>query len=484
MEDMPKEACGVFGAYDFGHRPIFSYLYWGLVSQNHRGHQSYGFLTFDGSLRLYRDLGLVPGQRYVKRLPGYCGIANVRYTTSGSTEEHYRLKNAQPSLAKSGKMVIGLSFNGNIVNTAQLREDLGKEPSCNTELICEKLLHGLEGGDLESSIRDCMKDVEGSFSVVGLDQSGRLFAFRDPLGIKPLCCGYGKNGRVFAMSSESVGLDINGFQYGCEIGPGYLFTLSKEGIKGEQLVRSNRGALCAFEFAYFARPDSVLYDESKPVYRIREEFGRNLGRENPDICARADIIISIPETANDAAYGLHEEFDIPWSRAMRRHRYVTERAFILLEEERHATIDKKINILPSEIGGKKVILVDDSKVRGDTTRTIVRKLRAAGAAEIHEFITFPRIISPCFYGIDMATYGELIGARYGPDEIAEIIGVDSLSYQSIDGFVRATGLRRDQLCLGCITGRYPTPLAQKMADRMRERFERGYRESKRIYEGD
>jgi len=282
------------------------------------------------------------------------------------------------------------------------------------------------------------------------------------------------------VSSETVGLDINGLKYGFEIEPGELVVASKDGFVREKLVSSGKRALCGFEFAYFARPDSKL--GNKFIYEAREEFGRSLAREYSDIAKNADIIISMPETGNDAALGLHEETGIRWERAVRRHRYVTERAFILLPEERYTTIDRKINVLAHKISGKSVIVVDDSIVRGDTTKVVVNKLRMMGAKKVYLFITFPRIIGPCFYGVDMATYGELIGARYGPDEIAEMVGADAVNYQSPGGFVRATGLRRDEMCLGCVTGKYPTPLAQKMADEMKDRFERGYKETGRIYE--
>jgi amidophosphoribosyltransferase len=190
----------------------------------------------------------------------------------------------------------------------------------------------------------------------------------------------------------------------------------------------------------------------------------------------------MPETGDDAAFGLHELTGKRWERAARRHRYVTERAFILLPEERYTTIDRKINIIDHKIVGKNVAVVDDSIVRGDTTKVVVKKLRKMGAKKVYLFITFPRIIGPCFYGVDMATYGELIGSRHEAEEIAKIVGADRVNYQSVNGLVEATGLSRNELCLGCITGKYPTPMAQKLADEMKERFEKGYKETGRIYE--
>ncbi len=277
-----------------------------------------------------------------------------------------------------------------------------------------------------------------------------------------------------------MGLDINGFLRDFEVEPGELVTVSEDGFKREKLIDHERKAFCAFEFAYFARPDSIFDD--KYVYEVREEFGRNLARENMDIVEEADIIVSMPETGDDAAMGVHEESGLKWERATRRHRYVTERAFILLERERFVTIDKKINILASKVNGKRVIIVDDSIVRGDTTKVTIEKLRRKGAKKVYIFVTFPRIIGPCFYGVDMATYGQLIGAKHTPEEIAKIIGADAVRYQSLEGLVRATGFRKDELCLACLTGEYPTPLAQKIADILKKRFLEGLEESGRPYE--
>jgi len=487
-----REACGVFSAYDLEGGSVFPCIYWGLRAQNHRGHQSHGFVTFDGSFHMHRSLDLVPKikrgdvQNWLSRLLGNVGIGSVRYTTSGGTDEESLKKGIQPVFAETEKVKVAVAFNGNIVNNTWLKKKIrekfpGFSYECDVELICRKLLIELmETHDLASSVTACMKEVEGAFSVTGITQNGELFTFKDPYGIRPLCCGHSENHKIYATSSETVGLDINGFEQGFEVEPGELVTLSEDGFVREQLVPCKKRALCSFEFAYFARPDSRL--GNKYVYEVREEFGRNLGREYSEIVKNADMILSIPQTANDAAYGLHEETGIRWERATRRHRYVTERAFILLPQERQTTINRKINLLDRKLRGKTVIVVEDSIVRGDTTKVVIQKLRSKGAKKIHMFITFPRIISPCFYGIAMATYGELIGSTYEPQEIAEIIGADSVNYQSLNNFIKSTGLKKNELCLGCVTGEYPTPLAQRIADEMKEKFERGEKEIGRIYE--
>jgi amidophosphoribosyltransferase len=494
MGDSVGMECGVFSAVDFEGNPVFPHIYWGMRAQNHRGHQSHGFLTFDGKFNVHRSLDLIPKikkkdiHEWLNRLPGNVGIANVRYTTSGRLDEEALIRGTQPVTVETDGVKLAVSFNGNIVNTVSLRKELCNafpnfSYECDAELVCRKLASEMMNGrDLESAIKACMEEIEGAFSVSGITAEGELFAFKDPHGLRPLCSGRSLEGNTCAFSSETVGLDINGFNHDFEVEPGEFVATSKNGFERKQVVPKQRKALCAFEFAYFARPDSKL--DGKYVYEVREEFGRNLGREYREIVKGADFIISLPETSDDAAFGLHEETGLRWERCTRRHRYVTDRAFILLSQERYSTINRKINIVDHKLAGKNLIVVDDSIVRGDTTRVIVEKMRRLGASKIHLFITFPRIIGPCFYGVDMATYGELIGSTRSAEEIAKIIGVDSVNYQSLDGFVKATGMRKDELCFGCVTGTYPTPLAQRLANWMRRRFESGHKETGRIYEVD
>lgn len=487
-----REACGVFAAYSLDNTPVFPLIYWGLRAQNHRGHQSHGILTYDGKFNVYKALDTVPKIRkkeinkWIAKLSGNSGIGSVRYTTSGKTDEEALLKGAQPIIVELYGTKIGMVFNGNIVNTTDLKEEIkgywkNFSYECDLELLARKMIIELmKERDIISSVKKCMEEVEGAFSVAGITKNGEMFAFKDPYGIRPLCCGKDKEKEIYAISSESVGLDINDLQYAFEIKPGEFISIDKYGVERKQIVPCKRKSLCAFEFAYFARPDSKLND--RYVYEVREEFGRNLGRIFSDITKKADMILSLPETADDAAFGLQHETGIRWERASRRHRYVTERAFIMLPQERISTIYKKINIIKEKVFNKNLIVIDDSIVRGDTTRTIIKELKKAGARKIFVFITFPRIISPCFYGIDMATYDELLGSKYSPEEIAKIIGADEVCYQPIREFVKATGLSENELCLGCVTQKYPTPLAQKMADDARKKFEEGKKTKKRIYE--
>ncbi|MGD6810180.1 MAG: amidophosphoribosyltransferase [Candidatus Bathyarchaeia archaeon] len=415
-------------------------------------------------------------------------MGNVRYTTSGKCDESSIIQGTQPVTGSTDKIKLALSFNGNIVSTQELKEEMYDNfdnfiYNCDSDIVCHKLLLGFkQGKDLAGAVRGVMESLDGAFSVTGILEDGTFFAFKDPHGIKPLCAGHSADHQTVAFSSETVSLDMNSLERDFELNPGELVIATKDGFIRQQIIEKPKHAFCAFEYAYFARPDSKF--NGKYVYEIREAFGRNIVYENPDVVKECDIIMSVPETGDDPAMGVHEASGLRWERASRRHRYVTERAFILLNNERFSTIDKKINILGSKVTGKNVIICEDSIVRGDTTKVIIDKLRKSGAKKVYVFVTFPRIIGPCFYGIDMSTYGQLVGSRNGSKEIAKIIGADDVCYQSIDKLVEATGQTKDQLCLACVTGEYPTPLAQKMADEMKAKFLKGYEEKNRIYEAE
>jgi amidophosphoribosyltransferase len=412
----------------------------------------------------------------------------VRYTTSGKCDDVSIIDGTQPVVASAGGTKLALSFNGNIVNTLPLRKEINQNfenflYNCDSDIVCHKMLLELKNGKtLEDAARNVMENLDGAFSVTGITGNGEFFAFKDPHGIKPLCAGHDPKSKTYAFSSETVSLDMNSFERDFELNPGELVIASENGFKRTQLIQNPRAAFCCFEYAYFARPDSRF--DGKFVYEIREDFGRNLVKEFPDIVKDSDIIMSVPETGDDPAMGVHEASGLRWERSSRRHRYVTERAFILLNNERYSTIDKKINILGSKVAGKRVIIVEDSVVRGDTTKVIIEKLRKAGAKKVYLFVTFPRIIGPCFYGIDMSTYGQLVGSRHDSEEIAKIIGADGVCYQSLEGLIQATGQTENQLCLACVTGKYPTSCAQRMADVMKKRFIQGYEEKGRIYESE
>ncbi|MFA5363754.1 MAG: hypothetical protein WC325_01050, partial [Candidatus Bathyarchaeia archaeon] len=267
MLEQLKEECGVFAAKNYDNNPVFPYVYWGLRAQNHRGHQSHGFITFDQTFHSYKGLDLVPKikqsdiQEWLKKLPGSSGLGHVRYSTSGGTDYDSLIKSTQPILERRGNKEIAIAFNGNVVNTPEIIKEIQAETptfkfNYDAELITQKLLKPTKNQDMATAVKRCMKEIEGAFSVAGLAQNGDVFAFRDPNGIRPLCAGCSKDKKTCVFSSESVGLSINDFDYEFEVNPGELVTATKDGFEREQLVAGERPALCAFEFAYFARPDS------------------------------------------------------------------------------------------------------------------------------------------------------------------------------------------------------------------------------------
>ncbi len=486
--------CGVFGIYDENGGQVYSYIYWGLKALNHRGHQSYKIVTYDVGFHQYGDLGLVPTLDQIESklkpailsdlLRGSVGVGNVRYNTYGKTDEESLVKDCQPLYISSNGIDLTVSYNGNIVNTSGLKRKIVSElgplsTTTDTEIIGKKLVLEMRSNDLFSAVRECMKQIEGAYSIVGI-KDGDLFAFRDSYGIRPLCYGKSEDGTIHAFASELPALRINGLEFDSSVNPGECIVVTKKGVERRQLVNGRKKAFCAFESAYFSRPDSQL-PNGKSVYIIREEFGRNLAKENKDLVKRLDAVISLPETADDSAYAFHEETGIRWERAVRRHRFITDRAFIKPAGDRVRTVKRKINIVSDRLKDKIIGCVDDSIVRGDTTKNIIGEIKKV-AKEVHLFVTFPKIISPCPYGIDMATFDELIGAHKSVEEIGKYINADSLHYQTLEDLVNAIGYKKSELCLGCVTRNYPTPYANKFINRMWEEPSRKFSRTGRIYE--
>jgi len=496
MSEEISEACGIFGAISTDpSSDVFSFLYWGLLSLNHRGQQSYGFTTLrNGKFVKREDLDLIPTnprdvEALGRALKGNAGISNARYATSGSSGIKHLEGGKQPLIVSSGGRTIAISYNGNIVNASALRKGRLRErfgsfkTDADTEVLARKLLLGLEenSGSYENAIGDVLDEVEGAYSVMVLDSSGNLFAFRDVHGIRPFC--FGRKAGFVAFASETPALDINEIENRDFVEPGELISVTVDGELKKHQLRKSKPSLCSFEFAYFSRPDAVLNGTNQPVYKIREAFARSLAKRNEHKLSQADVILSMPETADDAAYGLHETTRIPWERAVRKNRYVTRRAFISGKDNRERVIDKKMNIVSNLVEGKNLAVVEDSIVRGDTTRINIAKLRKAGAKRIDVFVTFPKIANPCLYGVDMSTYGELLGAKLTPEEISKWMDADSVNYQTLEGLVDAIGLPENSLCAACVTGNYPTKGAQKLADEIRAQFLSGVsEEGVRIYE--
>ena len=493
MSEELSEACGVFGAICTDGLDVFPFLYWGLLSLNHRGQQSYGFTTLnDGKFVKREDLNLIPTDpREVKRLSrslkGKVGISNARYATSGRSGTRHLQGGKQPIIVSDRNLSISVSYNGNIVNTAKLRDSLRKKygrfkTDADTEVLAKQILLALEETDsYQEAVGIVMDKVEGAYSVMTLDSQGGFHAFRDIHGIRPFC--FGKKEGVIAFASETPALDINGFDEYEFISPGEVVSVSLDNEISRTQVREPQPALCAFEFAYFSRPDAVLNGTDVPVYKIRESFARTLAHSYSTRLENNDLIVSMPETADDAAYGLHEITGLPWERAVRKNRYVTRRAFISGKNDRSDVIDKKMNIVSQLVKGKRVAVIEDSIVRGDTTRINIEKLRKAGATSVDVYVTFPKISNPCFYGVDMSSFGELLGAAMSPEEISKWMNADSVNYQSIEGLVNAIGLPQESLCAACVTGKYPTPEAQRLISEIRSKHQQDNSEQhKRIYE--
>lgn len=441
-------------------------IFFGLMALQHRGQESVGIAVLDKKgIHNHKGMGLVGDvflQEIVEVMKGSLGMGHVRYSTTGLSSS----VNSQPFVIEGPREGIVLGHNGNLVNYVRLKRDLEKAgrrlySSCDAEIILHVLATELsENDDLFSAIRSSMDRIEGAYSVAGLTGEGELFTFRDPLGFRPLC--YGAHKDILMVSSESVALDINQIPLNRDVRPGEAIVVHDDSIERKRVCRHSRTANCMFEYVYFSRPDSILNGRS--VYDARIKLGKNLAALDG---TKGEIVIPVPDTARPAAAGYSEESGIPATEGLIKNRYVFRTFIMPWQTARDRAVDLKLNPMKSIIGGKRVVLVDDSIVRGTTTKKIVRMIKGAGAKEVHVRITCPPIISPCFYGIDMSTHDELIAANHRVEKIAKMIDADSLVYQSLDGLIDAIGLKRDDLCFACLTGEYPTPQAQEMADKMR-----------------
>lgn len=468
-----KESCGVVGAVSGGEN-VTRNLWLGLLALQHRGQEAFGIYTIDKTRFYHRkQLGLIDSVEAFDGLKGNLGIGHVRYSTVGQPASAETFADpqkiedfAQPYFSDRPKGGIALCHNGNLVNFPQLCTEFRSNgtflsATCDAEVMVKALANELsDGGNLEKAVRNCVAKFEGAYSVVVLTGNGELVAFRDPNGFRPLCFGE-KNG-LFMLASESVALDINGIHEYSDVKPGEM-VIARE---NEQLVRTqlrsqNNHAKCMFEYVYFSRPDSII--DGKDVYSVRVKLGRNLARKYR---THADVIVPVPDTARPAAEGISHETGVPVFEGLIKNRYVG-RTFIMPHQEgRDNAVRLKLNAVRAVVAGKNVLLVDDSIVRGTTMKKIVTLLREAGANRVDVWVTCPPVKSACFYGIDMATHSELIASSKTVEQIRRAVGADELCYQTVDGLVEAIGLPKRETCLACLTGVYPTPLAQKIADEM------------------
>jgi amidophosphoribosyltransferase len=449
QQDKYKDECGVFGI--FGHPEAANLTYLGLYALQHRGQESAGIATADGStIRLSRAMGHVADafdERALESLPGYIAIGHTRYSTAGES----RLQNAQPILIDCAHGQIAIAHNGNLVNARELRDRLVRDGSIfQTSSDTEVILH-LSARSREAAVEDALVEsisqVSGAFSLVLLTKD-RLIAARDPHGFRPLALG--RLGDAYIVCSETCALDLIGATYVRDVEPGELLVISEGGVRSLRPFPPAQLAHCVFEHVYFARPDSYVFGKS--VNEVRTQLGRMLARESP---VPADVVSPIPDSGVCAATGFAEESGLPMEMGLIRNHYVG-RTFIQPQQAiRHFSVRIKLNPVRSVLEGRRVVLVDDSIVRGTTSRKIVRMVRAAGAKEVHLRISCPPTVSPCFYGVDTPSRSELIAANQTLDEIRDYIEADSLAYLSLDGLMRAVGSGSSSYCSSCYTGVYP-----------------------------
>ncbi len=485
-EKGPQDACGVFGVWAPGEE-VSKLTYFGLYALQHRGQESAGIATSTGEkIMVYKDMGLVAqvfNEATLESLKGHIAVGHTRYSTTGSSA----WRNAQPTLGRTAYGTVALGHNGNLTNTVELLELLEKRyPNHESELrggnttdtaVLSALLTGNPDSSLEATALELLPLVKGAYCLVFMDE-GTLYAARDPQGVRPLVLGRLERGWVVA--SESAALDIVGASYVREIEPGELIAIDENGLRSTSFATPTRAG-CIFEYVYLARPDTSI--AGRVVYEARVEMGRTLAREYP---VDADLVIPTPESGTPAAIGFSEQSGIPFGHGLVKNAYVG-RTFIQPSQTiRQLGIRLKLNPLREVIAGKRLIVVDDSIVRGNTQRALVKMLKEAGAAEVHVRISSPPITWPCFYGIDFASRAELIAAGIVVEEVRQSLGADSLGYLSKDGMVAATNQKESNMCTACFTGVYPIelPAAERMGKNLLERGVSTIHEEKHVHVDD
>ena len=455
LSDSPREACGVFGISAPG-LDIARLTYFAIYALQHRGQEAAGIATCDGkTAHIHKGLGLVSqvfNEDNLHHLQGHLGIGHTRYSTTGAP----RLNNTQPYILETLDGPLAIGHNGNLVNAPKLRRELlergvGLSTSTDSELIIH-LLAGARGTWLQR-IRQMMTIAEGAYSLTILTRDA-IYGVRDPWGLRPLVLGEFENG--LAIASESCAFATIGARAVREIEPGEIVRINHEGYEIVQGVPTEKKAFCTFEQIYFARPDSIL--GGRLVHRVRQALGRQLAREAP---AEADIVVPVPDSGTPHAIGYAQESGIAYSEGLIKSRYIGRTFIQPTDRQRKVGVAMKFNPLPDNLKGQRVVLVDDSIVRGNTSGPLVQLLRGAGAAEVHMRVACPPIRFPCFMGVDMASQSELIAAHKNLDEIKVYIGVESLSYLSVEGMM-STLRAEDGYCNACFTGAYPfdTPMLE------------------------
>ncbi len=462
-QEYPKHYCGVFGIY--GHPNAGELAYYGLYALQHRGQESAGIVAYDGrQFRIHKGMGLVPqifDGDVLQGLVGTSAVGHTRYSTTGSSH----LRNAQPLTVDCARGQIAIAHNGNLTNAAQLRDELEAKGSIfQTTVDSEIILHLLAQPDngRENTLVSSIHRIEGAFSLVIMTEN-ELIGVRDPHGFRPLSLG--KVGDAWVLASETCALDLIHAKFIRDVEPGEIVIINKDGLKSiNAFPEQKRRAFCIFEYVYFARPDSTI--AGRNVYKARVEMGRQLAREYP---IQADIVVPVPDSGNCAALGYSLESGIPYEMAFVRNHYVGRSFLQPSQLIRDFNVRVKLNLVTDLVKGKRVIIVDDSIVRGTTCKTRVNNLKEAGAKEVHVLVSCPPHMNPCVYGIDFPDRSKLMAANYSTAEICRYLNADSLYYLSKEGMVKATGLPQESFCMACYDGDYPVPYDPRVDKDIMER---------------
>jgi len=458
----PKHECGVFAVY--GHPDAAVLTYYGLFALQHRGQESAGIVTTEGSHQpfdIHRGMGLVSqvfSEKELRQLKGNRAIGHVRYSTTGSST----LKNAQPLVVDCGRGQLAIAHNGNLINAAILRDELEARGSIfQTTVDSEIILHLLAQPSGYQNAVKAVRQVEGAFSFVLMGEE-EIIGVRDPFGFRPLVLG--RLDDAFILASETCAFDLIHAEFIREIEPGEVVIINDDGIRSEWPFKEERKAFCMFEFVYFARPDSTI--SNRNVSKVRVAMGRELARLHP---VEADIVVPVPDSGNYAALGYSHELGIPFEPAFVRNHYIGRTFLQPTQLIRDFDVRVKLNLIKELVAGKRVVVVDDSVVRGTTARARVVNLREAGAKEVHLRISCPPHKYACHYGIDFPDPKNLLANQLSAKQIREYLGVDSIGYLDIDGMVRATGLPKDHFCLACFNSDYPMPVDPELDKFIMER---------------
>ncbi|MGH7953341.1 MAG: amidophosphoribosyltransferase [Limisphaerales bacterium] len=452
MQIYPKHYCGVFGI--FGHPNAAELAYYGLYALQHRGQESAGIVTSDGrNFRAHRGMGLVSqifNGEVLHGLVGNIAVGHARYSTTGSSQ----LKNAQPLTVDCARGQIAIAHNGNLTNASKLRDELEARGSIfQTTVDSEIILHLLAQPDANGTKNPfvhTLRKIEGAYSLVIMTEK-ELIGARDPFGFRPLCIG--KLGDAYVLSSETCALDLIHAKFVRDVEPGEIIIINEQGLQSIQAFpEQERRAFCIFEYVYFARPDSTIANRN--VYKVRVEMGRQLAREFP---IKADVVVPVPDSGNCAALGYSLESGIPFEMAFVRNHYVGRSFLQPSQLIRDFDVRVKLNLISDLVKDKRVIVVDDSIVRGTTSKARVNNLKEAGAKEVHVLVSCPPHMNPCVYGIDFPDRSKLMAANHSLEEIQKYLNADSIYYLSQDGMVAATGLPKNSFCMACYDGNYPVP---------------------------